>query len=171
MEKKEFVPQGCVKSLIEQAHREEEAARRILELSAELHLTIEELDHVMTTVRKRAYISPVPTSDRITQEEFKDMANGFFHSISQKATDDSHEVQRFERRRTTMLTEKENDILNSAEDVIQKQIARLSSGAMPPSTSRCDTLQVSIATLDRIMRIKDQYSTSHSEMSDGSQSN
>ncbi len=60
MEKKEFIPKGYVKTLIEQAHREEEAARRILELSAELHLTIEELDHVMTTVRTRAYISPVP---------------------------------------------------------------------------------------------------------------
>ncbi len=94
MAKKEFVPQGYVKTLIEQAHREEEAARRILELSAELHLTIKELDSAMNIVRRKAYISPVPTSDRITQEEFKEMANGYFHSISEKATDDSNETEK-----------------------------------------------------------------------------
>ncbi len=64
-----------------------------------------------------------------------------------------------------MLTEKENDILDKAEDVIQKQIAGLETGTMQMPVSTC------IATLDRIVQIKHQYSTSHSEMPDGSQSN
>lgn len=53
-----------------------------------------------------------------------------------------------------VLTEKENDILNNAEDAVLKQVQFLHGLEEPMSMEQCDILHSLIGTLDRICRLK-----------------
>ncbi len=52
-----------------------------------------------------------------------------------------------------MMTKKENDILEMAEDVIMREISSVLQ--KPEPLINCDSLQTLVGTLDRIIRIKE----------------
>ena len=53
-----------------------------------------------------------------------------------------------------ILTEKENDILDKAEDAVLKQVQFLQGLEEPMGMEQCDILHSLIGTLDRICRLK-----------------
>lgn len=53
-----------------------------------------------------------------------------------------------------VLTEKENDILDKAEDAVLKQVQFLQGLEEPMGMEQCDILHSLIGTLDRICRLK-----------------
>lgn len=58
MEKSREQFEAMRKKELERGRQKEDAARRILEIAAELRLTWEEFDQTMEIVRRTAYISP-----------------------------------------------------------------------------------------------------------------
>lgn len=58
MEKSREQFEAMRKKKLERGRKKEDAARRILEIAAELRLTWEEFDQTMEIVRRTAYISP-----------------------------------------------------------------------------------------------------------------
>ncbi len=58
------------------------------------------------------------------------------------------------RGKKMVLTEKENSILDNAEDAILKQVQLFHDLKTPMETEQCDILHSLIGTLDRICRLK-----------------
>lgn len=68
-----------------------------------------------------------------------------------------------------MLSEKENSILDKAEDAILKRFEDCLTATEPMSASDFESLMDGVRVLDRICRMKYQQ-TSHSDKSDGTSS-